>query len=65
MIEFDGNFHYDQELKATQNPYQEEYDEKKNEYCKKRGYPLLRIPYFRASKMDQMLEQFVTEIRGE
>ena len=65
MIEFDGNFHYDQELKATQNPCQEEYDEKKNEYCKKRGYPLLRIPYFQASKMDQMLEQFVTEIRGE
>lgn len=62
LIEFDGAFHYQEQLLKI-NKKQKEYDNKKNNYCRVNNIPLLRIPYFKSTEMDNMLDDFITKLK--
>tara|TARA_R110000772_G_scaffold20466_5_gene56847 strand:- start:14010 stop:15359 length:1350 start_codon:yes stop_codon:yes gene_type:complete len=60
-IEYDGRQHFepikyfggDKQLKNTQNN-----DKIKNDYCKKEGIKLIRIPYFKRNNITEILDEF-------
>lgn len=60
LIEFDGSHHYKvieywgSNLKCIQ-----EHDKIKTKYAKKKGMPLLRIPYFRIDEIPDLLSEFL------
>lgn len=60
VIEFDGIFHY----KGKDLDKQRFNDETKNQYCKKRKIPLLRIPYFDSKILPELLEEFIIELEA-
>lgn len=64
LIEYDGHHHY-QEVeyfsKGGRNLKQvQEYDEIKNQYAKKKGISLLRIPFFSLDDVPNLLAAFLT-----
>jgi len=64
LIEFDGQHHYREvEYFGGYNLQQvQQYDEVKNRYVKKKGMPLLRIPFFSLKDVPALLEQFLNQI---
>lgn len=62
LIEFDGHHHY-QEVKyfgGVDNLKQvQQYDEIKNQYARKKGMPLLRIPFFSIKDIPVLLAKFL------
>lgn len=67
LVEYDGEFHY-------QNIYDENkyntlkiHDNIKNEYCINHSFPLLRIPYWEFDNIENILENFIkmcNELKG-
>lgn len=63
LIEFDGLQHFELAGYATQEKFelQKSYDEKKNQYCKKRNIPLYRIPYWDEDNIPDILENILNK----
>lgn len=62
LIEYDGEQHYYPiEYFGGQEKFelQQKHDNIKNEYCKKYGIPLLRIPYFKFDNIEEELNNFL------
>lgn len=51
LIEFDGIQHFERTAWSKDLEYIKEKDEVKNEFCRKNGYPLIRIPYWEYDNM--------------
>lgn len=51
LIEFDGIQHFERTAWSKNLEYIKEKDEVKNEFCRKNGYPLIRIPYWEYDNM--------------
>lgn len=64
LIEFDGHHHYREVEYFGGYTLQQvqQYDEVKNQYAKKKGMPLLRIPFFFIKDVPALLEQFLAQI---
>ena len=56
-IEYDGEFHYE---KMYEGDYSDEiriHDKRKDEYAKKHGWKLIRIPYWEFDNIENILEK--------
>ena len=65
LIEYDGHHHY-QEIERFSSQGRnlkliQEYDAMKNAYAKKKGIPLLRIPFFSFDDIPDLLAQFLPQ----
>jgi hypothetical protein len=64
LIEFDGRQHFDKKYynqhygKYEQNNYDKlkKHDKMKTKYCKKNNIKLIRIPYYKGSKVEEILD---------
>lgn len=67
LIEFDGKQHYEP-IKwfggVTKYELQQGRDSIKNEYCKTNGIPLLRIPYWEYSNIENILIKFLKDLQN-
>ncbi len=63
-IEFDGEQHYKEvkHFKSYSLKQRQQYDRIKTKYAKKKGIPLLRIPYFRIDEIPTLLSEFLFQI---
>ncbi len=63
LIEFDGHHHYREvEYFGGYNLKQvQQYDRIKNQYAKKKGMPLLRIPFFSIKDVPSLLKEFLRQ----
>lgn len=55
LIEYDGEYHYKKFYKDDGHERTVEHDRRKNEYCKNNNIPLLRIPYWEFSNIEEIL----------
>lgn len=56
-IEFDGQGHYKPVFGQESFERTVKHDKMKNEYCKKNGIKLIRIPYWKGSKINEILSK--------
>lgn len=56
-IEYDGEFHYENIFEDDKYKYQKKNDIKKNEYAKKHGWKMIRIPYWEFDNIENILEK--------
>lgn len=59
IIEFDGEQHYNPIYGEETFEITVRHDKIKTEYCKTHNIPLLRIPYFEASNMEETIKNFL------
>ena len=59
LIEYDGEFHYQDIYKDGSLEIQQVHDERKNQYCKDNNIPLLRIPYWEFDNIEDILEEWL------
>ena len=59
-IEYDGEFHYKDINKNETYKLQLINDKRKNEYAKKHGWKLIRIPYWEFDNIEKILEKEIT-----
>lgn len=57
LIEYDGEFHYQDIYKDGSYELQKLHDERKNQYCKENNIPLLRIPYWEFDNIEEILHK--------
>lgn len=55
LIEYDGEFHYHPIVSKQHLKYQKHNDTIKNNYCKNKNIPLLRIPYWELHNIEKIL----------
>lgn len=60
IIEYDGEQHYNPELARGRFEINTRNDRIKDDYCKKHGIPLLRIPYWEFSNIEKILNKFIS-----
>lgn len=59
LIEYDGIFHFKKVYKDDSHEMLVEHDKRKNEYCKRNNIPLLRIPYTKYDKIEEILKNIL------
>ena len=65
IIEFDGRQHFEPiEYFGGVNAFEigKIRDKIKNEWCKEKGFPLLRIPYYDRKYIDIILKSFLNDL---
>lgn len=55
VIEFDGIYHYKPLLGPSRLDWQKRRDGRKDDYCARTGLKMLRIPYWEAGRVDELL----------
>jgi len=60
-IEYDGSQHYNRKFNMSEEEFlnTQERDKRKNKFCLENNIPLLRIPYFKESNIDDILQKFL------
>lgn len=59
LIEYDGEFHYQDIYEDGNYEVLQIHDKRKNQYCKNNNIPLLRIPYWEFDKIEQILDKWL------
>lgn len=59
LIEYDGEFHYQDIYEDGRFELQQIHDKRKNQYCKDNNIPLLRIPYWKFDEIEEILERWI------
>ena len=62
-IEYDGEFHYRKMYDDDGYETTKEHDKRKDEYAKKNGWKLIRIPYWEFDNIENILEKELKESR--
>lgn len=62
LIEYDGEFHFNQVYEEFNFKRQKEHDLKKNDYCFKNKIKLLRIPYWEFDNIAKILEKELLQV---
>ena len=62
-IEYDGEFHYEKYYDGQNYDETRIYDKRKDEYAKKHGWKLIRIPYWEFYNIENVLEKELKENR--
>lgn len=62
LIEFDGEFHYQNLYQGDGHEIIKEHDRRKNVYCKMRDINLIRIPYTKSKDIESILESELNNI---
>ena len=60
LIEYDGEFHYQQLINEELFLNQKYNDNLKDVYCKNNNIPLLRIPYFELENIENIIDEFLS-----
>lgn len=55
LIEYDGEFHYKKHFNSQRFLTQQDYDNRKNDYCKEYSIQLIRIPYWEFDNIEEVL----------
>ena len=56
-IEYDGEFHFEEQFKGDSFEMIQEYDEIKNQYAKENNWKLIRIPYWEFDNIEEILKR--------
>ena len=64
-IEYDGEFHYDPIYDDDKYKRLKIHDKRKDEYAKKHGWKMIRIPYWEFDNIEDILEKELKEIIDE
>ena len=59
LIEYDGEFHYENTSLGNDLKRQKEYDQIKNYYAKSKGIELIRIPYWDFNNIEKILNKIL------
>lgn len=59
LIEYDGEFHYQDIYEDGRFELQQVHDERKNQYCNDNNIPLLRIPYWDFNSVKKILDKWL------
>ena len=60
LIEYDGEFHYQDICEDGSYEVMQIHDQRKNQYCKDNNIPLLRIPHWEFDNVEKILEEWLT-----
>lgn len=60
-IEYDGEFHFKKYYAEQNYENLKEHDKRKNEYAKKHGWKMIRIPYTKFDEIETILEDVLSE----
>lgn len=58
LLEYDGIFHYEKQYFDDGFENLQIHDNKKNEYCKNKDIPLIRIPYWEFDNIENILDNY-------
>ena len=59
LIEYDGELHYMETTKGNNLIRQQEHDKRKDEYAKRYGWKLIRIPYWEFDNIEKILSSII------
>lgn len=59
MIEYDGEQHFSSIFGEESFRNTVRNDKIKNEYCEKKGIPLLRIPYYKYDDIEKIIKDYL------
>lgn len=65
LIEYDGEFHYSPIMGESNLLRQQDYDNRKNNYCRKKRIKLVRIPYWEFNNLEGLLDKLNIKINKE
>jgi very-short-patch-repair endonuclease len=65
MIEYDGEFHYQEIYGQEKLDAQKKRDRKKDEFCAEKGYKLIRVPFWEKDNIEKILSRELNPRKGE
>ncbi len=61
LIEYDGEFHFNEQYNNDSYNMLQIHDGFKNQYCKDNNIPLIRIPYWQFDKIEKILDKWLNK----